>query len=232
MRVHALAKEYGIKSTEFVDIIQGFGIGVKSHLSVIDDAQVADIRYKMKNREEILKEHSVEKTELELTESDLDEESFDEYDDGEEGVDVDSDADDTPTITYGELAYSTKTTATDGSGEETVITEDEWELTESEEVDKLLVPDVEEEKTDDWEMTETSGDTSAEQVSIAEVAKEIDKNIEIAGRAREEYAKNVRARQEELKATSHENREQLEPVQEVIVEKPKGFWGWLKSLFT
>ena len=94
MRVHALAKEYGIKSTEFVDIIQGFGIGVKSHLSVIDDAQVADIRYKMKNREEILKEHSVEKTELELTESDLDEESFDEYD--------------------------------DGSGEETVITEDEW----------------------------------------------------------------------------------------------------------
>ena len=198
MRVHALAKEYGIKSTEFVDIIQGFGIGVKSHLSVIDDAQVADIRYKMKNREGILKEHSVEKTELELTESDLDEESFDEYDDGEE----------------------------------TVITEDEWELTESGEVDELLVPDVEEEKTDDWELTETSGDTSAEQVSIAEVAKEIGKNIEIAGRAREEYAKSVRARQEELKATSHENREQLEPVQEVIVEKPKGFWGWLKSLFT
>lgn len=200
MRVHALAKEYGIKSTEFVDIIQGFGIGVKSHLSVIDDAQVADIRYKMENREEILKEHSVEKTELELTESDLDEESFDEYD--------------------------------DGSGEETVITEDEWELTESEEVDKLLVPDVEEEKTDDWEMTETSGDTSAEQVSIAEVAKEIDKNIEIAGRAREEYAKSVRARQEELKATSHENREQLEPVQEVIVDRPRGFWGWITSLFT
>ena len=200
MRVHALAKEYGIKSTEFVDIIQGFGIGVKSHLSVIDDAQVADIRYKMENREEILKEHSVEKTELELTESDLDEESFDEYD--------------------------------DGSGEETVITEHELELIESEEVDENLVPDVEEEKSDDWEMTETSGDTSAEQVSIAEVTKEIDRNIEIAGRAREEYAKNVRARQEELKATSHENREQLEPVQEVIVDRPRGFWGWLKSLFT
>ena len=62
--------------------------------------------------------------------------------------------------------------------------------------------------------------------------KEIDRNIEIAGRAREEYAKNVRARQEELKATSHENREQLEPVQEVIVDRPRGFWGWLKSLFT
>ena len=31
MRVHALAKEYGIKSTEFVDIVQSFGIDIKSH---------------------------------------------------------------------------------------------------------------------------------------------------------------------------------------------------------
>ena len=36
----------------------------------------------------------------------------------------------------------------------------------------------------------------------------------------------------ELKATSHENREQLEPVQEVIVDRPRGFWGWITSLFT
>ena len=91
MRVHALAKEYGIKSTEFVDIIQGFGVGIKSHLSVIDDGQVADIRQKMENRDRILNEYSteetiVDETKLELTESDLDEESFDEYDDGEESV--------------------------------------------------------------------------------------------------------------------------------------------------
>ena len=46
MRVHALAKEYGIKSTEFVDIIQGFGIDVKSHLSGLDDGQVSDINIK------------------------------------------------------------------------------------------------------------------------------------------------------------------------------------------
>ena len=47
MRVHELAKEYNIKSTDFVDIIQSFGIDVKSHLSSLDDAQVADIRFKM-----------------------------------------------------------------------------------------------------------------------------------------------------------------------------------------
>ena len=48
MRVHELAKEYGIKSTEFVDTIQSFGYDIKSHLSTLDGAQVADIRYKIR----------------------------------------------------------------------------------------------------------------------------------------------------------------------------------------
>ncbi len=52
MRVHELAKEFEIKSTEFVDIVQGFGIDIKSHLSGLDDAQVSDIRHKMKLKEE------------------------------------------------------------------------------------------------------------------------------------------------------------------------------------
>ena len=47
MRVHELAKEYDIKATEFVDIIQEFGIDIKSHLSGLDDGQVSDIRHKM-----------------------------------------------------------------------------------------------------------------------------------------------------------------------------------------
>ena len=47
MRVHELAKEFGVKSTDFVDIIQGFGINVSSHLSSLDNAQVSDIRHKM-----------------------------------------------------------------------------------------------------------------------------------------------------------------------------------------
>ena len=57
MRVHELAKEYGIKSTEFVDIIQEFGLDIKSHLSSLDDAQVSDIRYKME-----IKQNPVEET--------------------------------------------------------------------------------------------------------------------------------------------------------------------------
>tara|TARA_B100000029_G_scaffold191828_1_gene189808 strand:+ start:484 stop:825 length:342 start_codon:yes stop_codon:yes gene_type:complete len=47
MRVHELAKEYDIKATEFVDIIQEFGIDIRSHLSGLDEDQVSDIRHKM-----------------------------------------------------------------------------------------------------------------------------------------------------------------------------------------
>ena len=53
MRVHELAKEYGIKSTEFVDVIQSFGFDIKSHLSSLDDAQVSDIRYKMSLKDKV-----------------------------------------------------------------------------------------------------------------------------------------------------------------------------------
>ena len=47
MRVYELAKEYKIKSADFVDIVQSFGISIKSHLNSLDEAHVADIRFKM-----------------------------------------------------------------------------------------------------------------------------------------------------------------------------------------
>ena len=47
MRVHQLAKEYDKKSTEFVDIIQGYGIDVNSHLSGLTDDEVSIIRKSM-----------------------------------------------------------------------------------------------------------------------------------------------------------------------------------------
>ncbi len=55
MRVHELAKEYKIKSTDFVDIVQSFGVNIKSHLNSLDEAQIADIRFKMN-----MKDHSKE----------------------------------------------------------------------------------------------------------------------------------------------------------------------------
>ena len=65
MRVHELAKEYNIKSTDFVDIVQSFGINIKSHLNSLDDAQVSDIRFKMGMKDhtkevELLSEEEIE----------------------------------------------------------------------------------------------------------------------------------------------------------------------------
>ena len=51
MRVYELAKEYDKKSTDFVDIIQEFGIDVKSHLSSLNDDQVTEVRNKLDTRQ-------------------------------------------------------------------------------------------------------------------------------------------------------------------------------------
>ena len=51
MRVYELAKEYEIKATEFVDLIQTFGVDINSHMSGLDDAQIADIRYRMESKD-------------------------------------------------------------------------------------------------------------------------------------------------------------------------------------
>ena len=54
-----MAKEFDIKSTEFVDIVQSFGIDIKSHLSGLDDAQESDIRHKMKLKEEFSNDEEI-----------------------------------------------------------------------------------------------------------------------------------------------------------------------------
>ena len=46
MRVHELAKDFDMSSSKLVEEIKGYGIVVKSHLSGLDDDQVASIRQK------------------------------------------------------------------------------------------------------------------------------------------------------------------------------------------
>ena len=108
MRVHELAKEFGISSSKLIEEIKGYGIEVKSHLSGLDDDRVSDIRHK----------HTVAQVAIKL-ENELQERKKEE--------------------TVCELLENNSII------EETVIEEDEWEFTDSEEVDELLVPDVEEE---------------------------------------------------------------------------------------
>ena len=144
MRVHALAKEYGIKSTEFVDIVQSFGIDIKSHLSGLDDAQVADIRYKMS-----IKDQAEQGASKELP---------------PEVKEWVSPTEDNEESTVVEILVETPP-------DETVVHEDEFKITQE---------DIEEAEAD-------IGDSYTDEVS---------------------------------------------PYQQVEVEKPKGFWGWLRSLFS
>ena len=144
MRVHALAKEYGIKSTEFVDIVQSFGIDIKSHLSGLDDAQVAAIRYKMS-----IKDQAEQGASKELP---------------PEVKEWVSPTEDNEESTVVEILGETPP-------DETVVHEDEFKITQE---------DIEEAQAD-------IGDSYTEEVL---------------------------------------------PYQQVEVEKPKGFWGWLRSLFS
>ena len=48
MKVHELAKELGVESKELLVVIKNKGIEVKSHMSVLEDGQVEDIKNAMK----------------------------------------------------------------------------------------------------------------------------------------------------------------------------------------
>ncbi len=167
MRVHELAKEFGISSSKLIEEIKGYGIEVKSHLSGLDDDRVADIRHK----------HTVAQVAIKLE---------------------------------NELQERKK--------EETVIEEDEWEFTDSEEVDELLVPDVE-------DIEEFDGVEVDEQLNPVDEMEDGEETIE---EKNERRTKEIAEENERVLAREEENKVE----QEVIVEKPRGFWSWLKSLFT
>tara|TARA_Y100000310_G_scaffold174621_1_gene174645 strand:+ start:1317 stop:1820 length:504 start_codon:yes stop_codon:yes gene_type:complete len=167
MRVHELAKEFGISSSKLIEEIKGYGIEVKSHLSGLDDDRVADIRHK----------HTVAQVAIRLE---------------------------------NELQERKK--------EETVVEEDEWEFTNSEEVDELLVPDVE-------DIEEFDGVEVDEQLNPVDEMEDGEETIE---EKNERRTKEIAEENERVLAREEENKVE----QEVIVEKPRGFWSWLKSLFT
>jgi translation initiation factor IF-2 len=48
MKVHELAKELGVKSSDILEILKNKGIEVKSHMSVLEDGQVEDVKKAIK----------------------------------------------------------------------------------------------------------------------------------------------------------------------------------------
>ncbi len=68
MKVHELAKELGVESKELLTVIKNKGIEVKSHMSVLEDGQVEELRSSMKSGSKSGEAPKVEKKETEATE--------------------------------------------------------------------------------------------------------------------------------------------------------------------
>jgi len=201
MRVHELAKEYGIKSTEFVDIIQDFGIDIKSHLSTLDDIQVATIKQNLAEKEE-------EPATFNIEAGNLTSRTGDNWTLGSEDSVVESDKVGIPSEEVQEaLATNIKTA---GQARE--------------EYAKTVENIVENPGTWDSLAPRQADDTTSDSESDEEEDSELSFGQKAFSKAEKDRVKELR--EEEIKA------KEILKAQEVIVEKPSGFFGWLKGLFS
>ena len=210
MRVHELAKEFEISSSKLIEEIKGYGIDVKSHLSGLLDDEVDDIRHK----------HIMGQVVIQL-ENELQERKKEEED--ASSLVLEDLSDDLP---------------------EDVEEESETEEFNGVEVDEQLNPvdemeDVVERPVEiDASFIENKSETT-EQDDKIEVTEEEKQKEMISAEKETEDATEAWSSMKELARQDNDaewTKKVLEAdakiaVQKVIVEKPKGFWSWLKSIF-
>jgi translation initiation factor IF-2 len=209
MRVHELAKEFDISSSKLIEEIKGYGITVKSHLSGLLDDEVDDIRNK----------HSIAQVVIQL-ENELQERKKEE---------------DTSSLVLEDLSDDLP---------EDVEEEPKTEEFNGVEVDEQLNPvdemeDVVERPVEiDASFIENKSETT-EQDDKIEVTEEEKQKEMISAEKETEDATEAWSSMKELARQDDDaewTKKVLEAdakiaVQKVIVEKPKGFWSWLKSIF-
>ena len=209
MRVHELAKEFEISSSKLIEEIKGYGIDVKSHLSGLLDDEVDDIRHK----------HIMGQVVIQL-ENELQERKKEE---------------DTSSLVLEDLSDDLP---------EDVEEEPKTEEFNGVEVDEQLNPvdemeDVVERPVEiDASFIENKSETT-EQDDKIEVTEEEKQKEMISAEKETEDATEAWSSMKELARQDNDaewTKKVLEAdakiaVQKVIVEKPKGFWSWLKSIF-
>ena len=211
MRVHELAKDFDMSSSKLVEEIKGYGIVVKSHLSGLDDDQVASIRQKhIMGQVAIRLENELQERKKEedlCTITSVDAEILRE----EEMIPLpEPESEDTSSLVLEDLSDDLP---------EDVEEEPKTEEFNGVEVDEQLNP-VDEMEDGETEVEEQKEMTSAKKET--EDATEAWSSMKELARQDDdaEWTKNVTEAEERNKAK-----------QEVIVEKSKGFWGWLKNIF-
>ena len=272
MRVHQLAKEYDKKSSDFLTEIQGYGIDASSHLSGLNDDEIATIRQKIGIKEVAIKlETEVTRRQVGgdrefQTYSDEDrleeEPKKDDWTLGSEDSIVESPKVGIPTEEIQEsLATNTKTA---GDAREkyadTVknITEnpEDWHVAtpepESEDASSLVLEDLPEDVEEESETEEFNGVEVDKQLNpvdeMEDGEEETDTDLSFGQKAfakakAEEETEDTTESWSSMKELARQDddaewtKKVLEAdakntVQEVIVERPKGFWGWFKGLFS
>ena len=211
MRVHELAKDFDMSSSKLVEEIKSYGIVVKSHLSGLDDDQVASIRQKhIMGQVAIRLENELQERKKEedlCTITSVDAEILRE----EEMIPLpEPESEDTSSLVLEDLSDDLP---------EDVEEEPKTEEFNGVEVDEQLNP-VDEMEDGETEVEEQKEMTSAKKET--EDATEAWSSMKELARQDDdaEWTKNVTEAEERNKAK-----------QEVIVEKSKGFWGWLKNIF-
>ena len=210
MRVYELAKEYDKKSVDFLDIIRDFGIDVKSHLSSLNDGQVTEIKNKIDTRQVAID-----------LENDLLERSIgveEPLEDSERDLKIDQIV---PVTTEDDVERPVEIDAS------FIENESETEEFNGVEVDEQLNPVDEMEDGEEETDTELSfgqkafAKAKAEEEETEDVTEDWSSMKELARQDDDaEWTKKVLEADAKI------------AVQQVIVERPKGIWGWFKGLFS
>ncbi|HEX7878135.1 MAG TPA: translation initiation factor IF-2 N-terminal domain-containing protein, partial [Candidatus Eisenbacteria bacterium] len=63
LRVYQVAKDFQISSEALLEILRGLNVEVKSHMSTVEDATIAQIRQKFQKEQEAVKAEDARKRE-------------------------------------------------------------------------------------------------------------------------------------------------------------------------
>ena len=232
MRVHQLAKEYDKKSSDFLTEIQGYGIDASSHLSGLNDDEVATIRQKIGIKEVAIKLESEVLARLISNQAGKSEEHFATYSDEDrlEGEE------DTAVNVNVKTAGDAREKYADTVKNITKNQEDWHVVTPKKEEDSCIVASVDAEILREEEMTplpeDVEEESKTEEFNGVEVDEQLNPVDEMEDGEEETDTELSFGQKAFAKAMESENDEDAVEIQEVEVERPKGIWGWFKGLFS
>ena len=234
MRVHQLAKEYDKKSSDFLTEIQGYGIDASSHLSGLNDDEVATIRQKIGIKEVAIKLENEVLVRQICNQAGKSEEHFATYSDEDRLEGEEDTAVNVNVKTAGdarEKYADTVKNITENPDDWHVVTPKKEDAEPVEDTSSLVLEDLSVDAPDDLP-EDVEEESETEEFNGVEVDEQLNPVDEMEDGEEETDTELSFGQKAFAKAMESENDEDAVEIQEVIVERPKGFWGWFKGLFS